>query len=224
MRAFAAGDLWFLAWSARWTVLLSLTAFAGGGFLGLVLALARTAPSKPVRLGAAGWIAVFQGTPLVMQLFLVFFGTTLFGLRVDPWSAAAIALALNAGAFLGEIWRSAIETIPPGQWEAGRALGLHYGAIMARIVLPQSARIAIPPTVGFMVQLVKSTSLASFIGFTELTRAGQIVNNATFDPFLVFGLVGGIYFMLCWPLSLAAARMEAGLAASLSRKPTKGKR
>ena len=79
MRAFAAGDLWFLVWSARWTVLLSLTAFAGGGFLGLVLALARTAPSKPVRLGAAGWIAVFQGTPLVMQLFLVFFGTTLFG-------------------------------------------------------------------------------------------------------------------------------------------------
>ncbi|MCC7283416.1 MAG: amino acid ABC transporter permease [Acetobacteraceae bacterium] len=224
MRALEGGDLWFLAWSARWTVALSLTAFAGGGVLGLVLALVRTAALKPLRLSAAGWIAVFQGTPLVMQLFLVFFGTTLFGLRVDPWVAAAIALALNAGAFLGEIWRSAIETIPPGQWEAGRALGLHYVAIMARVVLPQGARIAIPPTVGFMVQLVKSTSLASFIGFTELTRAGQIVNNATFRPFLVFSLVGLVYFLLCWPLSLSAARLEGRLAAATRRTPTKGKR
>lgn len=219
MRGLAGGDLWFLVWSARWTVLLSLTAFAGGGVLGLLLALLRTAPAGPARRAAAGWIAIFQGTPLLMQLFLVFFGTTLLGLRVDPWVAAAIALALNAGAFLGEIWRAAIETVPAGQWEAGRALGLRYFLIMARVVLPQGARVAIPPTVGFMVQLVKATSLASFIGFTELTRAGQIVNNATFRPFLVFGLVGALYFALCWPLSLAAARMEAELAASATRKP-----
>ena len=129
-----------------------------------------------------------------MQLFLVFFGSTVLGAGVDPLVAAAIALTLNAAAFLGEIWRGCIEAIPTGQWEAATALGLRHLSRMRYVVLPQAGRIAIAPTVGFLVLLVKSTSLASIIGFVEVTRAGQIINNVTFRPFLVFGLVAVIYF------------------------------
>jgi polar amino acid transport system permease protein len=126
-------------------------------------------------------------------------------------------LSLNAGAFLGEIWRGAIQSVPSGQIEAARALGLRYRPLMLRVVLPQALRVAIPPTVGFLVNLIKSTSLAAIIGFVELTRAGQLLNNATFRPFLIFGTVAAIYFVLCWPLTLAAARLERRLAAAYRR-------
>lgn len=212
MRGFSPGDLWFLAMAAQWTIALSAVAFVGGGILGLLVAFARTAPLKPLRLTAGLYILLFQGTPLVMQLFLVFFGSTMLGWRIDAWTAAALALGLNAGAFLGEIWRGSIETVPHGQWEAAKALGFGWLRTMRLVVIPQAARVSVPPTVGFLVQLVKSTSLASIIGFTELTRAGQVLNNATFRPFLIFGIVAAIYFALCWPLSLLASRLERRLA------------
>ncbi len=205
---FGTNDFLFLVAAIRWTLALSAIAFIGGGIGGLVVALARTAPLAPLRLAATGYIQLFQGTPLLMQLFLVFFGANMFGGRIDPLIAAAIALTLNAAAFLGEIWRGCIEAIPRGQWEAATALGLRYPAAMRDIVLPQAARIAVAPTVGFLVLLVKSTSLASIIGFVEITRAGQIINNATFQPFLVFSVVAVLYFALCWPLSLLSRHLE----------------
>jgi len=131
--------------------------------------------------------------------------------------AAGVALVLNTSAFLGEIWRGCIEAIPRGQWEAAEALGLHYVARMRDVILPQAFKIALAPTVGYMVQVIKGTSLAAIIGFTEVTRAGQIINNATFQPLLVFGAVALIYFVLCWPLSLLAGRMERRRAAALAR-------
>ena len=152
-----------------------------------------------------------------MQLFLVFFGLNIFGLPIDPLLAAAVALTLHASAFLGEIWRGCIEAVPPGQREAATALALGYYNRMRYIVLPQAARIAVAPTVGFLVQLIKGTSLASIIGFTELTRAGQIINNATFSPFLVFGTVAFFYFVLCWPLSLVARQMETRFSRAAAR-------
>ena len=161
---------------------------------------------------AIAYIKLFQGTPLLMQLFLAFFVPSIFGFNVDPWGAAAIGLSLHASAFLGEIWRGCIEVVPRGQWEASSALGLRYWRQMLHIVLPQAFRIAIPPTVGFLVQLIKATSLASIIGFVELTRAAQVVNNATFQPFTIFGLVALTYFIICWPLSLYGRRMEQKLA------------
>jgi polar amino acid transport system permease protein len=211
MRAFAWGDLLFLLTATQWTVLLSLIAFAGGGVAGFATALLRVAEHPLPRYLAIGYIRLFQGTPLLMQLFMVFFGGTMLGFQTSPWTAAAIALTLNAGAFLGEIWRGAIQAVPAGQWEAAKALALRYHERMGLVVLPQATRLAIPPTVGFLVQLVKSTSLASIIGFTELTRAGQLVNNATFRSFLVFTIVGLIYFALCWPLSLLAQYLERRL-------------
>ena len=208
IRQFGPNEALFIVEAVRWTLLLSAIAFAGGGLGGLVVALARTAPAAGLHGLATGYIQVFQGTPLLMQLFLVFFGANMFAGSIDPLVAAAIALTMNAAAFLGEIWRGCIEAIPRGQWEAATALGMRYPARMIYIVLPQAARIAIAPTVGFLVLLLKSTSLASIIGFVEVTRAGQIINNATFRPFLVFSIVAAIYFALCWPLSMLSRRLE----------------
>jgi polar amino acid transport system permease protein len=217
IRAFGTNEFLFILTAARWTILLSLMAFVGGTIGGLAVALARVSRTKLIARLANAYIQVFQGTPLLMQLFLVFFGANAFGLGLDPWIAAAIALTLNASAFLGEIWRGCIQAVPQGQWEASSALGLRYPAMMRYVVLPQALRIALPPTVGFLVQLIKGTSLAAIIGFTELTRAGQIINNATFKPFLVFGIVAVIYFAMCWPLSIAATRLERRFAGNQAR-------
>jgi len=211
MRAFGPNEILYILLAVRWTLLLSLAAFAGGAVGGVLVALARTGGIRWLRLAATGYIKVFQGTPLLMQLFLAFFVPGLFGWSVDPWAAAMLGLSLHASAFLGEIWRGAIESVPVGQWEGADALGLRYGAKMALIVAPQAVPIAIPPTIGFLVQLVKGTSLASIIGFVELTRAAQIINNATFQPFKIFGLVALVYFLICWPLSAYSRRMERKL-------------
>jgi polar amino acid transport system permease protein len=212
MRELGSGEIFYILGAIRWTLLLSAVAFAGGAVGGVLVALARTGRFRWLRLAAAGFIKIFQGTPLLMQLFLAFFAPGIFGISVDPWAAAALGLSLNASAFLGEIWRGSIEVVPAGQTEAATALGLRYWPTMALIVTPQAIRIAIPPTVGFLVQLIKGTSLASIIGFVELTRAAQIVNNATFHPFTIFGIVALAYFIICWPLSVFARRMERRLA------------
>jgi len=217
MRSFGIHDFWFILEAGRWTVLLSLIAFTGGAIGGLAVALARTADNVVARRLSTGFIQLFQGTPLLMQLFLVFFGAPVLGLEISPWVAAGVALVLNTSAFLGEIWRGSIQAIPRGQWEAAEALGLHYAARMRRVILPQAWTIALPPTVGYMVQVIKGTSLAAIIGFTEITRAGQIINNATFQPLIVFSVVGAIYFALCWPLSLWASHIEKRRAATLAR-------
>ena len=217
MRTFGTSDFLFILQAAQWTVLLSLIAFVGGAIGGLAVALARTSDNVVAQRVATVFTQIFQGTPLLMQLFLVFFGAPVLGLDVSPWVAAGIALILNTSAFVGEIWRGSIQAVPRGQWEAAEALGLHYAARMRRVVLPQAWQIALPSTVGYMVQVIKGTSLAAIIGFTEITRAGQIINNATFQPLIVFSVVGAIYFALCWPLSLWAGRIEKRRAAVLAR-------
>ncbi len=217
IRPFGPDEALFIIFAVRWTIALALIAFAGGAVLGLIVALARVARNPLARNAALGFIRLFQGTPLLMQLFLVYFGLSIMGVGINPWLAAALALTLHASAFLGEIWRGCIEAVPKGQSEASWALGLGYVDRMRSIVLPQAARIAVAPTVGFSVQLIKGTSLASIIGFLELARAGQIINNATFSPLPVFGLVAAMYFILCWPLSLLARRMERRFAAATRR-------
>lgn len=217
MRSFGWNDFLFLLLAIRWTLLLSAGAFLFGGLIGLAIALARVSVRRPLRWLAIGYIRVFQGTPLLLQLFLVFFGSDLLGLALDPWTSAILGLSLNAGAFLGEIWRGSIQAVPQGQTEAARALGLHYRPLMLRIVLPQALRLATAPTVGFLVNLIKSTSLTAVIGFVELTRAGQLLNNATFRPFTIFGIVAVLYFLLCFPLTLASRRLEKRLANAYKR-------
>ena len=217
MRTFGWPELLFIVDAAKWTLALSLIAFIGGAIGGLAIALARTSDVPLLQRAAALFIQLFQGTPLLLQLFLIFFGAPVLGFDINPWIAAGVALVLNTSAFLGEIWRGCIQAIPRGQWEAAEALGLHYLHRMRDVVLPQAAKIALAPTVGYMVQVIKGTSLASIIGFTEVTRAGQIINNATFQPLVVFSVVAVIYFVLCWPLSLLAGRMERRHALARAR-------
>lgn len=194
--------------AARWTLVLSLLAFAGGGLLGLLLTFLRSYRSriftKPIQL----YVEIFQGTPLLLQLFLAFFGLSLVGIEVDAWSAAILSLTLFSSAFFHDIWRGCIEALPKGQWEACRTLGLSYMQTMKTVIFPQAFRMAIPPTVGFSVQIVKGTALASIIGFVELTKAGTMLNNATFQPFKVFALVALLYFVICFPLSAFAQYLE----------------
>lgn len=197
--------------AARWTILLSLIAFAGGSVVGLLLTFMRISRRKPLIWITRIYIELFQGTPLLMQLFIAFFGLGLLGIDVSAWTAAALALTLFSSAFLSDIWRGCVESLPKGQWEASRCLGLNYLQTMRYIILPQALRIAIPPTVGFSVQIVKGTALASIIGFVELTKAGTMLNNATFEPFKVFALVALIYFLLCYPLSRASQYLEEKL-------------
>ena len=208
IRPFGLNEFLTIVYATRWTLLLSLIALCGGAIGGMAIALLRTGSFKFGRAFASAFIVTFQGTPLLMQLFLVFFGAAVLGYKIDPWAAAAIGLTLHASAYLGDIWRGCIEAVPKGQWEAARALGLTYRTLMADVVLPQATRIAIPPTVGFLVQLIKMTSVTAIIGFVELTRTGQIINNVTFKPFVVFSVVAAIYFILCWPLSYLSARLE----------------
>ena len=217
MRTFGFSEFLFILEAAKWTIALSLIAFIGGSILGLAVALSRTSGNRVLQWASSGFIQIFQGTPLLLQLFLVFFGAPVIGIDINPWVAAGVALILNSAAFLGEIWRGCIQAIPSGQVEAAHALSLSYVSRMRDVILPQAFKIALPPTVGYMVQIIKGTSLAAIIGFAEITRAGQIINNATFQPLMVFSVVAAIYFVLCWPLSLMAARMERRHAAALAR-------
>ncbi|CAG9211565.1 Amino acid ABC transporter permease [Paraburkholderia tropica] len=194
--------------AARWTVLLSLVSFVAGGAVGLVLLVMRVSSSRVLRAIVRIYIEVFQGTPLLLQLFIVFFGLPLVGVDVSPWVAATLGLTFFTSAYLAEIWRGCVEAVPRGQWEASSSLAMNYFEQLRHVILPQAARIAIGPTVGFGVQAIKDTALVSIIGFAELTKAGTTISNATFRPFLVYGLVALIYFVLCYPLTRYARSLQ----------------
>jgi polar amino acid transport system permease protein len=218
-RTFGLSEFLFLVAAVRWTLLLSLVALLGGGVLGLVIAILRTTSSRFLRLLTSGYIQLFQGTPVLMQLFVFYYGlAVLFDVQVDAWPAVALAFTLYSGAFLGEIWRGSIQAIPRTQWEASACLSLGYFQQLRFVILPQAMRISIPPTVGFLVQLIKNTSIAAIIGFVEVTRAGQLIVNVTFQPMVVYPMVAALYFAVCWPLSLLARNLERRIDADLGIK------
>jgi polar amino acid transport system permease protein len=212
MPTFGLGHLWFLVIAAGWTLGLSAIAFFGGGLLGFGIALARISDSKLLRRLAAGYVQVVQGTPLLILLFLIYFGLPIVGFQnVPAILAAGLGLTIYSSGFLGEIWRGCIESVPKTQWEAAECLAMTRWQRMSRVILPQALRIATPPTVGFLVQIVKNTSLASVVGFVELAQAGKLINNSTFQPFIVFITVAIIYFIMCYPLSLWSRGLERRL-------------
>lgn len=194
-----------------WTVFLSLVGFAAGGIVGFAVALARISDNAIVRGIAVVYVNLVQGTPLLVLMFVLYFGLPIIGFEMPPLAAACIAMTLFSAAYLGEIWRGCLESVPRTQWEAADCLALARWERMLLVILPQALRIATPPTVGFMVQIVKNTSIASVIGMAEMTYIGKLINNATFQPFRTYLVIAALYFALCYPLSWLSRRLERKL-------------
>jgi polar amino acid transport system permease protein len=207
-QTFSLSHVGFLMHAAIWTLALSAIALVCGGLGGIVITLMRVSIFAPMRWIARAYIYVVQGIPLLVLLFIAYFGLANLGLDVPPIVAAALGFTLYASAFLGEIWRGCLEAVGRGQWEGSEALGLSWPQAMRFVIIPQAIRVAIPPTVGFSVQVIKNTALASIVGFIELTRAGQIVAGATFQPLQVYLTVAAIYFVMCASLSYASRRID----------------
>ena len=202
------GEVSFLLESAGWTLLLTAIAFVSGGIIGGVVAILRLSRNRVVSGATTVYIQVLQSIPVLMILFLSYYGLALAGLELPPLIAASISLGLYVSAYLAEIWRGSIEAVPYQQWEASSSLALTPTQQYAHVILPQAIRISLPPTVGFLVQLVKNTSIVSVVGFVDLARAGQLLNNAFFQPFRIFGAVAAIYFLICFPLSRLSRYLE----------------
>jgi polar amino acid transport system permease protein len=212
MPTFGPQHLWFLLQAAGWTLALSAIAFIGGGLLGFGVALARISSNRIVRGLATAYVQVVQGTPLLILLFMIYFGLAIAGFdQLPALIAAGAGLTIYASGFLGEIWRGCIEAVPKTQWEAAECLALSRWQRLTRVVLPQAMRLATAPTVGFLVQIVKNTSLASVVGFVELSQAGKLINNSIFQPFIIFVTVAIFYFAICYPLSAWSRGLERRL-------------
>lgn len=212
MPSFGLVHIEFLLHGVVWTVVLSILAFIGGGAAGFLIALARVSPLRWVRGLAGVYVTIVQGTPLLVVMFLAYFGLTIIGLgQLPALVAAGLSMTVYAAAFLGEIWKGCIQSVPQAQWEAAECLALTRWQRMTKVILPQAMRIATPPTVGFMVQIVKNTSLASVVGFVELAQASKLINNSTFQPFISFGFAAAFYFLLCYPLSMWSQSLERTL-------------
>lgn len=211
MDTFSTVQLVYLIKGVGWTLVLSALSFVLGSVAGFGVMLARVSVHRPLRILTSAYIQIIQGIPLLVLLFIVYFGVGIFGINVAPLVASAIALMIHVSAFLGEIWRGSVQAIEKTQWEASECLGLSRWQSLLLVIIPQALRMSLPPSVGYLVQVIKLTSLASVVGFIELTRAGQIINNSLFQPFLVFVLVGLFYFLLCYPLSLWSRAMERKL-------------
>ena len=208
IREVAWQDVLYLVLAIRWTLLLTFLALSGGSLVGLLVAASGASGNLVLRNVARAYVGLVQGIPLLAWLFIFYFGLSIVGYNLPPWVAATVGFSIYAGAFLGEIWRGALISIPKTQWEAGRAIGLTYLEQLRHVIIPQAVRVAIPPTVGFIVQLIKNTSLASVIGFVELTREGQLTTAATFQPFTVYLMVAALYFSLCYPLTRYSRTLE----------------
>lgn len=208
MATFGWPELFFIIRAAGWTLLLTAVAFLIGGLFGGVLAIMRLSPNRILRGFASGYILVIQSIPVLMVLFMSYYGLSIIGIELPPFFAASASLAVYVSAYLAEIWRGSIESVPYQQWEASASLAHSPAQTYRYVILPQAIRISLPPTVGFLVQLVKNTSIVSVVGFVELSRAGALVNQATFLPFQVFSVVALIYFLICFPLSRLSRYLE----------------
>ena len=211
MGGFTLVHFLYLLQATLWTVVLTVLAFGLGSLAGFVVMLARTARTRWIRAVSMIYVDIIQGTPLLIVLFLIYFGLAVVGIELPALLAAAISLMIYCSAVLGEIWRGCVQSVPRTQSEAAECLGLTRWQTLVDVILPQAMRIATPPTVGFLVQVLKNTSLASVVGFVELTRASQVINNSLFQPFLVFGIAGALYFALCYPLSRLSRALERKL-------------
>ena len=209
---FSFNHVLFMLTGLGWTIGLAAIALVGGSIAGSLLTLMRVSSNPVLSRVAQFYIFIVQGTPLLVTLFIAYFGATYLGFSVAPLTAIGVAFSFYAAAFLADIWRGAIQSVPAGQREGAHALGLSRAHAMRYIIVPQAIRIATPPTVGFFVQLIKNTSLASVVGIVELTRTSQIVSNATFKPLEVYLTAALLYFLVCFQITLFSRSLEKRLS------------
>ena len=200
-----------LSGAIRYTIPLTLISFAGGLLLALLTAMMRLAKSRLIQLPAVIYVSAIRGTPLLVQLFIIFYGLPNIGLNIDPFPSAAIAFILNVGAYASEIIRASVLSIPKGQWEAAYTIGMSRGTALRRIILPQSARVSVPPLSNTFISLVKDTSLASLVLVTELFRKAQEIAARTYDFLLLYVEAALIYWVICFLLSLVQTVIERRL-------------
>lgn len=193
---------------AGYTVLLSVLGMGAGLVLGFGLALMRLAPTRLLRWPAAVYVSAFRGTPLLVQLFLIYYGLPQLGVQLPPLAAAGIGFSLNVAAYAGEILRSAIAAVDKGQWEAAGVLGLSRGQTMVRIILPQAARTAVAPLSNSFISLVKDTSLAATIQVPELFRQAQLITARTYELFAMYLSAAAIYWIVSSLLALGQTWLE----------------
>jgi len=199
------------------TIPLTVISFVIGLVIALAVALARLSSNLVLTNVARFYISIIRGTPLLVQLFIVFYALPELGVKIDPFPAAVIAFSLNVGGYAAEIIRSAIQSIPKGQWEAAETIGLNYVGALRRIVLPQATRVAVPPLSNTLISLVKDTSLASTILVTELLRQAQVIAAPTFEFFALYGTAAVYYWVICLVLSFGQSRVERRLERYVAR-------
>lgn len=189
-----------------------------GGALGLVIGLMVAGTVRTLKWLSAIYIAIIRGIPVLLVIFFVYFGVPLLmpGSGLAEYWAAVIALSIFASAYIGELVRGSIQAVPLGQFEAAEALGLAYRDRMRFVILPQAARLIVPPGVGFLVILIKDSSLVAVIGLIELTRAANIVSSQTADPILAYTVAGAFYFAICFVLSALSRRYERRLGTKVA--------
>ena len=211
-------NLWpMLVATVTQTIPLTAISFVLGLVIALVVALARLSRIGPLSAAARVYISLIRGTPLLVQLFIVFYALPQIGLVIDPFPAAVFAFSLNVGGYAAEVIRAAILSIPKGQWEASETIGMGYTTTLQRVILPQAARTAVPPLSNTLISLVKDTSLASTILVTELLRVAQLAAAPTFDFFALYGVAAVYYWVICLILSFAQNRLEARLERYVAR-------
>jgi cystine transport system permease protein len=217
---------WELIWRNLWpmlvatvtkTIPLTAVSFVLGLVIALVVALARLSSIGPLSAVARVYVSLIRGTPLLVQLFIVFYALPQIGLVIDPFPAAVLAFSLNVGGYAAEVIRAAILSIPKGQWEASETIGMGYTTTLQRVILPQAARVAVPPLSNTLISLVKDTSLASTILVTELLRVAQLAAAPTFDFFALYGVAAVYYWVICLILSFAQNRLESRLERYVAR-------
>ena len=198
--------------ACRFTIYLSLIAFLGGGIVGSLIVLMRIVPNKTLNYVSFIYTWLFQSVPLLMLLFLIGLGVPrLLGFDINPWIAATISLILFTSAYLSEVWRGSIQAVSNGQWEAGNSLNLNFFQTLKLIILPQAIKFSVAPTISFLIQIIKGTSLAYIIGFHDLMLLGKRWANAPVpgsEPFIIFPLMAVMYFCLCYPLAIYAKHIE----------------
>ncbi|TFH72907.1 amino acid ABC transporter permease [Cellulomonas sp. HD19AZ1] len=206
-----------LSGAIRGTIPLTLISFAVGLVLALLVALARLSRRRVVSALARAYVSVIRGTPLLVQLFIIFYALPSLGIVIDPFPSAVVAFSLNVGGYAAEIIRAAILSVPKGQWEAAATIGLDHTLTLRRVVLPQAVRVAVPPLSNTFISLVKDTSLASTIMVTELLRKAQEIAAPTYEFMALYSLAAVIYWLICLVLSSAQARLERRLDRFVAR-------